>query len=413
MKRSTKRLLWISAAILLVIGSLGYYGFFLSTNAALELAESFEFRRMRVARVDDQDRFRFFFVTNRAGGGADAPLEERFTAQRAEGLRLGSFDTEIEPSLGLGRWLDASSWFLDEEIKILNVRDLKQVDFVQQVREMVAASPHRALLVLVHGYRSDFDFALRGTAFLANILDIDAPVMVFDWPGNQGESLRGYRRAQQVATASGADLAEALRLIVHEVRPERLWLVANSMGGQVVVDAFSQLYRDRDFMDVDTEIDQVVLTAPDVDHARFNDEFKTELAALARDTTVYVSSNDRALLISRVVNRARRLGESTLSKGNAEAVDGVEGTLSNGDAEMADEIAGLLELVEPDSNRLTLIDVTPVNRTRNFHNFSLEVPEYFDDIFLRLTNSDTPQNRLRYRFRTPQGKVYSVLTRGR
>lgn len=398
MKRSTKRLLWISAAILLILGSLGYYGFFLSTNAALQRAESFEFRRMRVARIDDQDLFRFFFVTNRAGGVADGPLDERFTAQRAGELRFGSFDTQIEPTLGLGMWLDASSWFLDEEIRILNVQELDRTPFVQQLRDMVEASTHRALLVLVHGYRSDFDFALRGTAFLASILDIDAPVMVFDWPGNQGDSLRGYRRAQQVATDSGMELAAALRLILREVQPERLWLVANSMGGQVVVDAFSELYRDGDFADTDTEIDEVVLTAPDVAHARFNDQFKAELAALARHTTVYVSSNDRALLISRVVNRSRRLGESTLSKSDAQAVD---------------EVEGLLDLVDPDSDRVTLVDVTPVNRTRNFHNFSLEVPEYFDDIFLRLTNADIPRNRLRYQFTTPRGKVYSVLTRGR
>ena len=72
-----------------------------------------------------------------------------------------------------------------------------------------------------------------------------------------------------------------------------------------------------------------------------------------------------------------------------------------------------MDLVEGDTGRVTLIDVTPVNRTRNFHNFSLEVPEYFDDLFLRLTNSEEPRNRLRYQFETPQGKVYSVLTRGR
>ena len=122
------------------------------------------------------------------------------------------------------------------------------------------------------------------------------------------------------------------------------------------------------------------------------------LNGYARKTTVYVSSNDRALLVSRVVNRGRRLGESTLSKEDAELIDTVE---------------GVLELVEPGGDRVTLVDVTPVNRTRNFHNFSLEVPEYFDEIFLRRTNPDTPQNRLRYQFRTPAGKIYSVLTRGR
>jgi esterase/lipase superfamily enzyme len=398
MKRFSKRLLWIGVPILLVLGTLVYFGYFRSTNAALLRAESFDFRRMQVPRVDDQEKYRFFFATNRGAGAVDGPIEERFTTERVDRLLLGSFDTEIKPTLGLGRWLDASSWFLDEEIKIRNVQELERDAFVEQLRGMVAESPHRALLLFVHGYRTDFDFALRGTAFLARILDIDAPVMMFDWPGNQGDSLRGYRRAQQVATASGADLAETLRLIVRDVQPQRLWLVANSMGGQVVVDAFSQLYADGDFADIDTEIDEVVLTAPDVDHARFNDQFKRELAALARHTTVYVSSNDRALLVSRVVNRGRRLGESTLSKQ---------------DAALFEEVDGLLDLVEGDTGRVTLIDVTPVNRTRNFHNFSLEVPEYFDDLFLRLTNSETPQNRVRYQFETPQGKVYSVLTRGR
>lgn len=392
------RLLCGAIALLLLLGAVGYYGFFVPTSEALQRAESFEFRRMQVARVGDEARYRFFFATNRAVEAGSASLQEGLGATRGGALTLGSFDTRIEPSLGLGRWLDASTWFRDEEIKVLNLRPLERDAFAAELRAMVAASPHRGLLLIVHGYRSSFDFALRGTAFLAHVLDINAPVMVFDWPGNQGGSLSGYRRAQQVATESSAELAETLRLIVREIQPERLWLVANSMGAQVAVDAFSELYRDSEFADAAVEIDEVVLTAPDVDRDRFNQQFRKELAALARNTTVYVSSNDRALLASRIVNRARRLGESTLSKEDAEMLDAAEGAF---------------DLVEAGNDRVSLIDVTPVNRTRNFHNFSLEVPEYFDDIFLRLTNPETPENRLRYQFRTPDGKIYSVLTRGR
>ena len=391
------RLFCIAVALLLLLGAVGYYGFFVPTSEALQRAESFEFRRMQVARVGDQEQYRFFFATNRAVEGSTS-LQEGLGATRGGALTLGSFDTRIEPSLGLGRWLDASTWFLDEEIKVLNVRALDRDAFIAELRDKVAASPHRGLLLLVHGYRASFDFALRGTAFLANVLDINAPVMVFDWPGNQGSSWSGYRRAQQVAGESSAELAETLRLIAREIRPDRLWLVANSMGAQVAVEAFSQLYRDSDFADVDFEIDDLVLTAPDVDRARFNEQFKKELAALVRNTTVYVSSNDRALLASRLINRARRLGESTLSKEDAEVLDSAE--------------AGF-DLVDAGSDRVSLVDVTPVNRTRNFHNFSLEVPEYFDDIFLRLTNPETPENRLRYQFRMPDGKRYWVLTRGR
>ena len=54
-----------------------------------------------------------------------------------------------------------------------------------------------------------------------------------------------------------------------------------------------------------------------------------------------------------------------------------------------------------------------MNRTRNFHNFSLETPEFFDDLFLRLTNQENPSSRLIYRIQTPEGAVYYVLTRGR
>ena len=53
--------------------------------------------------------------------------------------------------------------------------------------------------------------------------------------------------ARRVAQDSGSELAETLELILEDVRPERLWLVANSMGGQVVADAFQALYRNAEF----------------------------------------------------------------------------------------------------------------------------------------------------------------------
>jgi esterase/lipase superfamily enzyme len=259
----------------------------------------------------------------------------------------------------------------------------------------VQKSPHRALLVVVHGFREAYPSALRKTAFLGHVLDINAPVLLFDWPGNQGSSLSGYRRARQVAKASGAELARTLELIIREIQPEKLWLIANSMGGQVVADAFSLLYQEADLADAETEIEDVVLTAPDVDHEEFDQRFKQEITALAKNLTVYVSSNDRALLVSRIINRGARRGESTLSP------------------EQMEEATRVADLIEPGSDLITLVDVTPVNRTRNFHNFSLETPEFFDDLFLRLTNPTTPRNRLRYQIQTPEGAVYSVLTRGR
>jgi esterase/lipase superfamily enzyme len=398
MKRSKRPILWVAALMLLLLAGAAAYVYFIGTRTLLEHAEAFAFRRMTANRLAEQGVYRFFYTTNRVPIDADGPIEERFGSEREGSLRFGAFDTRIAPSLGLGMLINPSDWFLNEEIRLQNLRSLEREQFAAELRAQVEASPHRSLLIVVHGFREAHASALRKTAFLAHVLDIDTPVLLFDWPGNQGSSLRGYRRARGVAKASGAELAATLELVVEQVQPDRLWLMANSMGGQVVVDAFHLLYREADFSDAPTEIENVVLTAADVDHAEFNGRFKEEIKALADNVTVYVSSNDRALLVSRLINRGLRLGESTLDPTNPS---------------QAAQAASLAELLEPRDERLVLVDVTPVNRTRNFHNFSLETPEFFDDLFLRLTDTEPPQTRELYFLETPEGVRYFVLTRGR
>jgi esterase/lipase superfamily enzyme len=397
MTRSRRRLAIATGSVVLLAVGLGSF-FQVSTSRMLERAEALEFRRMLVTKRGEQGTYRFFYVTNRLLERPDAAPEQRFGNQRDPGLRFGLFDTDIEPSLGLGMLLDPTDWFQNEEITLREVRPLEQDAFVEKLRKQVEDSPHRGVLVNVNGFRERFASALRKTAFLAHVLDIDAPLVVFDWPGDQGSSPRGYQRAQRLARESGEELARSLEVIIREVRPDRLWLMANSMGAEVLVNAFTRLYQQADLADSQTEIDDVILTAPDVSHERFGEHFREQITALARNLTVYVSSNDRALLMSRILNRERRLGESTVDPSNPD---------------QSDEAAWAFGLVEPGDDRVTLVDVTPVNRTRNFHNFSLETPEFFDDLYLRLVNPQTPRSRLQYRVQSGSGAEYWVLTRGR
>ena len=394
MNRKKLRIL-IFVLIASLLGAGFYYWYFMSTESAVRHAEAFLFSRSTVSRREGQGSYRHFYVTNRVPDAGDDSVDGRFTAERSPELTFGHFDISIRPTLGLGMMLNPTDWFQNEEIQLDGVADLGESAFLENLRQAVDRSPNRSLLIVVHGFRERFPSALRKTAFVASVLDIDTPVMVFDWPGNQGSSLRGYRAARTVADASGSELARTLELVIREIGPDRLAIIANSMGAQVIVKAFSELYAETDFADAGVEIDTVVLTAPDVDRDDFNQEFKDRIRALSRQLVVYVSSNDRALLVSRLVNRGLRAGESTLSP------------------DMFAESEMIAQLVEPDSDLITLIDVTPINRTRNFHNFSLETPEFFDDLFQRLTSDEAPRNRRIYRVRSPEGNVYWVLTRGR
>ena len=265
-----KRLAIGLLAILVILGGWFYWFYFMSTNAAIRHAEAFLFRRMAVSQTDVEGEYRHFFITNRAIVAGDDALEDRAGSERGDSLTMGSFDAALQPSLGLGMLLNATDWFQNEEIRLNAPRDMAEDQFVEDLRAIVDKSAMRSLLIVIHGFREQFPSALRKTAFIASILDIDTPVLVFDWPGDQGSSLRGYRAARSVAQESGQDLANALRLIVDQVAPDNLSIIANSMGGEVVVHAFNELYEDPAWQDRGHELNHVVLTAPDVDHAEFN-----------------------------------------------------------------------------------------------------------------------------------------------
>ena len=400
MTRVKKRLL-IGGTVVLLLGLGAGFLFFRSTRQALLRAEAFKFRRMQVVRLAEEGAYRFFYITNRAPGAGDGTLEDRFSNQREEKLRFGSYDVQIEPSLSLAVIFDPSKWFRNEEIDIREERELERAELVGQLREIIQESPHRSLLVIVHGYREQFPSALRKTAFVSHMLDINTPVLLFDWPGDQpGGPRAAYLRAVEVAEASGVELAQTLELIIREIQPERLWLVANSMGGQVVADAFHLLFEQGDLADAEPELEDVVLTAPDVGLDEFNNQFKQEISALTRHLTVYVSSNDRALLASRIVNRGMRRGESTLDSRDI-------------NQEQLEEAIRLAEMIEPDSDAGEIecqrCDFLGLGES----GLRGELRQLDSGLFLRLVNPETPRTRPLYPIHSGEGTVYWVLTRGR
>jgi len=176
----------IIVLLLLVIAGMWFYqALYGSTAEALHRAENFLFTRQTVSQLSEQGAMRYFFVTNRKKSGDDEVLENRFGSERETELKFGLFDTRVEPSVGLGMFINPSEWFQTEEIVVKNMELLQQEDFIAQLRELVDKSPRRSLLIVIHGFRERFPSALRKTAFVGHILDINTPAMVFDWPATR------------------------------------------------------------------------------------------------------------------------------------------------------------------------------------------------------------------------------------
>ena len=335
-----------SALILLILVGMVLF-FYRPTRLALERAEAFQFRRMLVTKQADKGAYRFFYVTNRRLVNADGPVDDRFGNQREETLKFRS--VRYRHRTYAGHRHDHQPDRLVPERR--NSAPTGPIPDPAGVRRAIAGTGSRLSVPIDSDQYTRIPGALSlGTSkkphFWVMFWTSTRRCWRLDWPGNQGSTPRMYRRAQRIAGESGAELARTLELLLRQVQPERLWIVCEQHGRSGrSVHAFHILYRDADLSDAETEIEDVVLTAPDVAREEFNDQFKREISALTRNLTVYVSSNDRALLMSRVINRGRRVGESTLNTRNPDQSDEAR-RLSR-------------KLIEPDSQRITLVDVTP------------------------------------------------------
>src|SRR5262245_14008333 len=235
-------------------------------------------------------RFQFFYATNR--DTSDETTFDGYGNRLGTAIATGTFDVRISPYMPIRPWV----WFDTKSMQWADRQELAQDEAVARLRAAVQASPQKSLLVIVWGFRDWFRSAALKTAYTAYVLDINTPALLFDWPGNQGDGSSGYRAAQQVAAKSAPDLGRVLARVMRETGAEKIWLMASSLGCQVVCDALAGLETQPDLIDGKAKIDHVVLSAPDVSAQAFDDKFAARIQALSRYLTAYVSSNDRALL---------------------------------------------------------------------------------------------------------------------
>lgn len=399
MKTNYKRLLWVLFYVtsLVVVGLVAsYIGRNLTGFGPAPIRSAFAGRLPSIPNPDggDQRRFQFFYATNRVNN------DESFNGrgnERGDTISTGTFDVLISPYMQILPHV----WFDEPSLQLVERAELPKDTFKTQLREAVQASPNKSVLVIVWGFRDWFQSAALKTAYSAYALDINTPVVLFDWPGNQGEGVSGYRASQVVATESAPDLGRFLAELFRETGAENVWLMGSSLGCQTICDSFVWLETQPDLIKGKPKLAHVVLSAPDVSAQAFDEKFADRINALSQHLTAYVSSNDRALLMSHWLNSARRLGRT------AEVALPPEQRKSEYEFEEALE---LLDLQTRGARNISIVDATPINGVRNLHHFFTDSPIFFDDLYQRLLQPEDIVSRRLYsaRAQTP-GQTYWIL----
>ena len=341
----------------------------------------------------DRDLFRFFYATNRK------PTEDAFEGrgnQLGDKISKGTFDVRISPYIPIKPFI----WFDTEQMQWAGRQEIPGEQFDTQLREAVQASPHKSLLVIVWGFRDWFQSAALKSGYTAYALDINTPVLLFDWPGNQGEGFRGYTAAQEVSTQSAPDLGRVLAEVLKNSGAEKVWVMGSSLGCQTICDALKWVKTQPDLLPEKSKLSQVIFSAPDVSADAFDEKFAEIIQALSQHFCSYVSSNDQALLMSEWLNGVRRLGRK------ADIMVPPENRVTQYEFEEALE---LLELQAKGARNITVVDATPINFTRNLHHFFTDSPAFFDDLYQRLLRPDDIISRPLHSVRTRANTTYWIL----
>ena len=193
-----------------------------------------------------------------------------------------------------------------KHVVLLSV-DRQPVDrFFADLKTRVDGSRRREAFVFIHGYNVTFEAAARRTAQLTHDLEFDGAAIFYSWP-SQGGLLR-YTVDETNAAWTIPNLKQFLLAVAQRSGAESVHLIAHSMGNRPLTAALQALANE--FSDGRRLFREVVLTAPDIDAEVFRRDIAPAIIRTADRVTLYASSNDKALGVSKQFHGYPRAGES-------------------------------------------------------------------------------------------------------
>lgn len=255
-----------------------------------------------------------FYGTNRARTGSDDP-NIFYGPDRAD-LDLGVVTVSVPRNRELGsiprrdRYpgdLDGyrADYFIIDRVEPF----ADDYAFTDALGQAMDGSERRELFLFIHGYNTDFRGAAERAAQLAVDLEIDGVPALYSWP-SRGSLLGYFADGREVTDENIRDLEAFIFLLMNGAGADRIHIVAHSMGNRFLVEALARLAQTYP-SPPEPLFDQVVWASPDVDAAHFMERLPA-LRHLADGMTLYASSRDRALLLSRRINGGNpRAGDSS------------------------------------------------------------------------------------------------------
>jgi esterase/lipase superfamily enzyme len=294
-------------------------------------------------------------------------------------LQVGTCQVSIPPHHESGK-LESPSIMRAEitedarkHVILKNTEPLQDAEFYRRLQAQVERSPQKEVFIFIHGYNNTFEDAVRRTGQMAHDLEYQGAAVCYSWP-SQGGLFQYTVDETNVAWTTPHFKRFVLDIVAH-AKAEHVSLIAHSMGNRALTSALRDLALE--LQETPPIFQQVVLAAPDIDADIFVRDIAPVLKNKAKSVTLYASSNDQALIASKLVHGYPRAGDS-----------------------------GELLVLIPG---IDTIDVSDVDTSLLGHNYYGESDAILADICLLLQESKPPSQRSWLTPMVQDGLTYWVL----
>lgn len=259
---------------------------------------------------NDYARVKVFYATNRQKTGETAPAKFFGTEPAADdSLTLGTCEVSIPRDHRMGELEAPSIWKLEfkadpaKHVVLERVIDEEREAFFRDISARAGKSMRREAFVFIHGFNTTFEDAARRTAQISYDLAFDGAPIFFSWPSQAKLDPVNYQRDGRNAELSVPVLKNFLEQLASKTRATTIHVIAHSMGNRVLAASLREIARSNT-----PHFRQIALMAPDVDAVTFG-KMADAIRKTADRVTLYASSRDEALIVSRKFNGYRRAGE--------------------------------------------------------------------------------------------------------
>jgi esterase/lipase superfamily enzyme len=327
-----------------------------------------------------------FFGTDRVVEKRDGVSE--LTAESSRVLTYGVAEVSIPPKHEVGR-VEAPAWWRFEvtadpqrHLVYRGASLMNEDAFFDEVRGVVEESGSKQAFVFIHGFNTSFEDAALRTAQIHHDLGFDGAPIFYSWPSEGSASLLAYVHDGNAADRTAPRLEQFLMLVAERTGADKIHLIAHSMGNRALVTALDEIAEELAREERSAPFNQIVLAAPDIDREVFLD-IAAEIPPTGTRVTLYASTNDHALALSKEFNGAPRAGDST---GGVVIVNG-------------------LNTVDASDVRTELFDIG--------HDYFSQDDSILQDIGeVMATNAEPAERGLEERLLPPRAEVYWAILRG-